>query len=248
MFVRNPEFGRRGYAAFVVFVLGCGPAPNGRVVPDSAAVVVSEQLLPRVDSNAPKLLPIDQADASFRSFRDSALKALSRRDTSFLYSILTPDIKNSFGGDDSIAGFKRIWRMDVPSSGVWSALSRVLRMGGKLAADSTFTTPYVYAFWPDTVDAFDYVAVTASDAPFHAQPNSGSTVMGTLSHAILKLEEWRNLDESGVATDTTWAHLALPDGGTGWVKGVDVYSPIGWRAFFVKRNGRWLMQLFVAGD
>ena len=38
-----------------------------------------------VDSGAPKLLPRDEANESFRQFRSEALRALANKDTAFLY-------------------------------------------------------------------------------------------------------------------------------------------------------------------
>jgi hypothetical protein len=214
------------------------PAPSTPSAPTTLAVL---------DSGAPTLQPTDQAGASFRAFRDSALQALSRQDTAFLYRILTPDIKNSFGGDDSIAGFKRIWRMNEGNSAVWSALSRVLRMGGQQHGDSLFIAPYVYAFWPNSMDAFEHVAVVTPNATVRDQPAQTAPEAGTVSHSILKAEAWKDTSD-GNTTDSTWVRVSLPRGRTGWVRGMDVYSPVSWRAFFVKRNGRWQMQLFVAGD
>jgi hypothetical protein len=114
--------------------------------------------------------------------------------------------------------------------------------------DSTFVAPYVYAFWPDTLDAFEYVAVVMADAPLRVEPLPASPAAGRLTHSILRLNEWQNYPESGVPTDSTWARATLPSGRSGWVSGSDVYSPVGWRAFVVKRGGRWLMLFFVAGD
>ena len=109
----------------------------------------------------PKLLPRDEADSSFRAFREQLLAALARRDTAFLYNILAPEIKNSFGGDDSISGFRRLWSLDKPqTSTVWNTLTRILQLGGKMQDDSTFVAPYVYAFWPDSIDAFENYAHT----------------------------------------------------------------------------------------
>lgn len=146
--------------------------------------------------------PIDQADASFRAFRTELLAALSRRDTAYVYSIIAPEIKNTFGGDDSIAGFKRIWDLKDPNSKFWPTLTHVLQMGGKLQ-DSTFVAPYVYAFWPDSVDAFEYVANTRP--PYN----------------IVKRDN---------------------------AQGDEFYSPVGYRAFFERRNARWKMVSLIAGD
>lgn len=210
--------------------------------PDSVAA------LAMVDSGAPKLLPRDEANESFRQFRSGALAALARRDTAFLYGILAPEIRNTFGGDDGIAGFRRVWKMDDPNSDVWAALTRVLTMGGQQPTDSQFTAPYVYAFWPDTMDAFEHVAVTGDSVPVHEAPDPDSRLRGGAHYSILKFREWRGLPMSGVAADTTWARVVLPNADSGWIRGASVYSPVGWRAMFVRRNGRWLMLLFVAGD
>jgi hypothetical protein len=235
----------------VAVVSACNAQPEDRVPADTTARAAPPRAtaqLPLVDSGAPTLPPSDEADASFRSFRTTTLAALSARDTAYLYSILAPDIKNSFGGDDSIAGFKRIWRMAEGGTEVWDALSRVLRMGGALQGDSAFIAPYVYAFWPDSIDAFEHVAVVAANAPVRDEPSQATPPTGRLSHSIVRIEDWQSLGESGVASDSTWARVRLPGGRSGWVRGLDVYSPVSWRAFFARRNGRWILQLFVAGD
>ena len=210
--------------------------------PDSPAVVAM------VDSGAPKLLPRDEANESFRQFRSEALRALANRDTAFLYGMLAPEIKNSFGGDDHIAGFRRLWKMDEPNSDVWAALIRVLTLGGEQSSDSQFTAPYVYAFWPDSMDSFEHVAVIGDSVRVHDAPAAGSRILGGALHSILKFREWRGLPESGVAADTTWAKVLLPNADSAWIRGASVYSPVGWRAMFVRRGTRWLMTFFVRGD
>lgn len=204
--------------------------------------------LPAVDVGAPKLLPVDQADASFRAFRDSTLIALARKDTTFLYGILSPDIRTSFGADGGIADFRRMWAMDDPDTRVWSDLARVLRMGGAFAPDSTFMAPYVYAVWPDSLDAFEFVAVTSPRAIVRSAPDNHAGTIGIASYSILGLAEWRGMPETAAEPDTSWAGVVLPDGRTGWLKAEDVHSPVGWRAIFTRSDGRWRMDAFVAGD
>ena len=211
--------------------------------PDSAVAIAP------IDSGAPKLDPRDEASPSFREFRARTIEALARKDTAYLYGMLAPEIKNTFGGDDGIDGFRRVWKMDNPAtSEVWTALARVLNMGGQQATDSNFTAPYVYAFWPDSMDSFSFVAVTKADARVHETAGASSTVKGIASHSILRFKNWQGLGESGVAVDSTWAEVELPGGATGWLRGTDVYSPVSWRAMFMKRGDRWLMVFFVAGD
>ncbi|MGH7471211.1 MAG: hypothetical protein ACRENP_24950 [Longimicrobiales bacterium] len=223
-------------------------ADSTAMAQDSAPEPAAIPAAPVADSGAAKLLPVDEADSAFAEFRRRALRALQQRDTAFLYGMLAPEIKNSFGGDDSIAGFKRIWKMDRPAaSQVWQALTRVLTLGGTMQG-ATFTAPYVFARWPDGIDPFQHVAVTDENVAAYAQPDPTTEVMGRLSHSILPVAEWQGLADSGIPLPTAFARVRLPDGRNAWVRGAQVYSPVGWRAFFERRNDRWVMTLFVAGD
>jgi hypothetical protein len=232
----------------LLLLLGCGTPPDQHEVADPGAPLQEEAELPAVDSGAPKLLPVDQADASFRAFRDSTLAALARKDTTYLYGILAPDIRTSFGPDGGIADFKRMWAMEGPDTRVWSELARVLEMGGAFAMDSMFMAPYVYAFWPDSLDAFEFVSVTSPLTAVLSDPATDADTIGTASYSILRLEDWRGLPETASEADTSWAGVVLPDGRGGWLRAEDVHSPVGWRAIFARRDGRWVMTAFVAGD
>lgn len=239
----------RSLSSLLVIFLGCG-APSEEPAPaDSAATAEREEIsLPAVDEGAPRLLPVDQADASFRAFRDSTLIALARKDTTFLYGILSPDIRTSFGADGGIDDFRRMWAMDDPDTRLWSDLARVLRMGGAFAPDSSFMAPFVYAVWPDTLEAFEFVAVTSPRAAVRSAPESRADTIGTVSHSILPLADWRGMPETAAEPDTSWAGVVLPDGRPGWLRAEDVHSPVGWRAIFTRHDGRWRMDAFVAGD
>jgi hypothetical protein len=128
-------------------------------------------------------------------------------------------------------------------------LTRILEMGGKHGADTMFTAPYVFANWPDSLDAFEHVAVTTSAAPVFAAPDTTSAVIGTATHSILRVQEWRGLSSIPSNTDSTWARVQVNKVQSGgWMRGRDVYSGVGWRAAFVRREGRWTMIFFVAGD
>jgi hypothetical protein len=230
----------------LLVAVACSRAETGEAVDSSQAAPVTQ--LVAVDSGAPRLLPRDEANESFRQFRSEALRALARKDTAYLYGMLAPEIRNSFGGDDSLSGFKRIWKMEDPQTDVWTALTRVLTMGGQQSTDSSFTAPYVFAFWPDSMDSFGHVAVLGDAIRVLDAPTADARVLGSASNSILKFREWRGMPESGVAADTTWAQLELPDGTAGWIRGASVYSPVSWRAMFIRRGDRWQMVLFVAGD
>jgi hypothetical protein len=229
--------------------LACERSP-GRAADSAAAIDSATNGAPvaAIDSGAPLLLPYDDANESFRAFRRQALDALARRDTTFLYSIVAPEIRTSFGSGGGVADFKEMWKAGDPSSGVWRTLTRILQMGGKLSSDTMFTAPYVFANWPDTLDAFEHVAVTTVGAPVFAAPDTTSAVIGTATHSILRVQEWRGLTSIPSNTDSTWARVQLRTVQGGWMRGTDVYSSVGWRAAFLRREGRWIMIFFLAGD
>jgi hypothetical protein len=216
--------------------------------PAGEAIQPAPVAAPTGDSGAVKLLPVDEADNSFVEFRGETLRALQRRDTAYLYRILAPNIKNSFGGNDGIAGFKTMWKLDQPAqSDVWAALTRVLSLGGKRQG-ANFVAPYVYAAWPGNVDAFQHVAITGASVPGLGQPTPTSPPVVTLSNSILPVTDWQGKNENGNVGPDAFALVKLPDGRSVWVSAAHAYSPVGWRAFFAKRNGRWTMITFVAGD
>lgn len=216
---------------------------------DSAGVdtVIVPAAIP-VDSGAPRLEPRDDANPSFREFRERTLAALERRDTAYLHGIVAPEIRTSFGDDGGAANFREMWKTSDPASSVWPTLTRVLRMGGKHSSDSMFYAPYVYAFWPDSIDAFSHVAVTSANSRIHTQPRAGSPLLGTATYSILRTVEWTSIPGDVVPSDTSWVRVETPDKRSGWLSVADAYSPVSWRAAFARRGDRWVMILFVAGD
>jgi hypothetical protein len=222
---------------------GSHPA-DSTTATDSGALVRG----PAVDSGAPRLEPRDEANASFRAFRERLLAALARRDTAFLHGIVAPEIRTNFGADGGIEDFKSMWKTADASSEVWATLDRLLRMGGKHSSDSMFYAPYVYAFWPDSIDAFSHVAVTGANVAVRSDRQSRSPVLGTASHSIFKAAEWTGIPGDVIASDTSWVRVELPDKRSGWLSVGDVYSPVSWRTAFARRGDQWVMILLVAGD
>jgi hypothetical protein len=247
---------RAAGALLVLCACSGGGADSVRARADSVAVDSAVDFLPAetglspiVVDSARKFRPVDESaqDTSFARFRSSLLDAVQRRDTTFLYSVLAAEIKNSFGGDDSISGFRRLWKPDSPDSRVWDVIARLFQLGATREGEA-FVAPYVYSKWPQDLDAFENAAIVSERAIVRALPNDTAQALGTLSYEIVPAREWVGLEENGAHGPHTWAHVRLGAARLGWVKGADVYSPVGYRAFFEKRNGAWKMVILVAGD
>jgi hypothetical protein len=215
-------------------------ADSGRdVAPDSSLAVL--------DGTA-AFAPVDEgtADPSFDRFRGELLRAVERRDTTALMAVVASDIRNTFGDDNGQQAFRRMWRIDRADSELWSTLERVLRNGGAFRVagdDSLFMAPYVYAAWPDDFDAFQHVATLRADAIVRDAPDSAATALGVLPHRIVAIG-WPPTRSASEA----WTEIVLSDGRRGWVANEDVYSPVGYRAIFARRDGAWRMITLIAGD
>lgn len=201
-----------------------------------------------VTAQVAKLYPTDEAakDPSFFVFRARLLKALQKKDSAFLLGIVDPKIANNFGGDDGLANFKRIWHPERPTSLVWTELLTALALGGKFGDDKSFSAPYLFNGFPEQFDAFEYSAIIDDGVRVRREPNTAAAVVRTLSFDIVKLGSGETKRSAGDKRE--WIPVVLADGQKGWVASEYIRSAIDYRAIFEKKNGRWVMTAFIAGD
>jgi hypothetical protein len=202
-----------------------------------------------------KLLPSDEAvqDPELFAFRARLQAAVARHDTAAVLEVVDPNIKNTFGGDDGLAAFRRLWKLETgDDSGLWDELGLVLALGGSFQSNpqnnkDTFVAPYVFSRWPEQFDAFEHVAVLGTKVRVRAEPRSGSPVLTALSFDIVPLAE---MGRSRMTPDQAkeWTSIKLRDGRTGYIASRYVRSSIAHRAFLTRKDGQWRLTLFVAGD
>lgn len=190
------------------------------------------------------LWPIDEAPSrpEFFAFRAHLQAALARRDVDAVLAVVAPDIKCSFGGDDGLDGFLRLWTPRDPGSRLWEELATVLALGGTFDSDDRFVAPYVFSRWPDGVDPFEHVALVAADVRILAAPRTDADVVGTSSFVVLPLAR---RDPGRDVPD--WTAIRTGDR-AGYVPASLVRSPIDYRAFFERRDSGWKIVIFLAGD
>ncbi len=201
-----------------------------------------------VSGQVKKLYPVDEAakDPSFFIFRARLFKAIQQKDANYIYGILDPKIQNNFGGGSGVADFKRQWRLERPNSEFWSEFSTVLSMGGGFDKDSTFSAPYTTQKWPEDLDGFEHAAVIEDGVRVRSEPNIRGSVVQTLSFDIVSVPNWQAKGSKG--DPRKWVEVVLTDGRKGFVSDEYLRSPIAFRAFFEKKNGKWVMTAFIAGD
>ena len=193
-----------------------------------------------------QLLPIDQATLrpDFFSFRARLQTAIARHDLDALVTIVDPNVKNSFGGDDGIEEFRKGWRPEAADSTLWSELGEVLALGGSFDQPrTTFTAPYVFSRWPGDYDAFEHVAIISADVRVRAAPRLDAPTLTALSFAIVPVAP----SDLHVGADVFTA-IRLEGGRVGYVSTAFVRSPIDYRAIFELKAEGWRLVSFLAGD
>ena len=209
---------------------------------------------PQVGAQVEKLYPVDEADLSpsFFVFRARLLGALAMRDTAFVYRHVAPDIRTSFGADGGIADFREHWDPGNPRSELWPLLMQTLAHGGTFSSNPAsedslfrFVAPYTFSAFPEHLDAFTHLVIVGAGVRVREAPGLEAPVIAALSYDVVRLPE----DSPAAHEDTPgWTPVLLASGRTGYVSSAYVSSPLDYRAGFERRNGRWMMTFFVAGD
>lgn len=195
--------------------------------------------------------PVDEAknDASFYAFREKLVAAVKKRDAKYISSIVDRDIKNSFGGNDGIEEFKKRWKINGSKSEFWDEFLPVITNGGKFIKEGTnklFFAPYSFNSFPDDLDAFSYSVIFGNNVNLRSKADAVSPVVSSLSYNIVEIVE--AVKEKENAEKVLWYEVKTLGGKRGFVKAEFVRSPIDYRAGFEKKNGKWKMTAFIAGD
>jgi len=198
--------------------------------------------------NRSKLLPVDEAssDPSFATFRETLKGVVKRKDTTALLAVIDPKIRASFGAENGLPAFRKMWKLDQSDSKLWRELEEVLRLGGSFKTlpdgPKVFWAPYTFSNFPeDGSDAFTTLIVIDSDVPLKSEARASSKTLGTLSHDLVQIA-------SGDRFDGDWRKVVTSNGVSGYLPGAKVRSHIDYRAGFEKKTGQWTMTIFVAGD
>lgn len=196
-----------------------------------------------------KLMPVDEAvrDPELFAFRARLQAALARQDAAAVLEMVDPRIKNTFGGDDGIEAFQRLWKLKEADSRLWEELGLVLALGGSFQNADNFVAPYVFSRWPETVDSFQNVAVLGRNVRVRAEPRAGSPVLTALSFDLVEVSV-PGREKMTPEQSRDWTAVKLRDGRTGYISSRYVRSPVAHRAFLTRKDGSWKLTFFVAGD
>ena len=128
-----------------------------------------------------QLLPVDEASRrpDFFTYRARLQMAVAAHDTDSVLSMVDPNIKLGFGGDDGLRMLRgHLTGADSPE--YWRSLGRILALGGAFKGPSAFEAPYVFSNWPEGTDAFECLAVTGANVAVRKEGHPDAALL-TLS-------------------------------------------------------------------
>lgn len=197
--------------------------------------------------------PVDEAqkDPSFLAFRTKLIEAVNRRDAKYVLSIVDPKIELSFGGLSGLEDFKKTWKINNPKSEFWKEFLAATTHGGTFyQVDGTkiFFAPYTFSTFPEDLDAFEYSAIFGNNVNLRAKPDIAAKTLAQLSYNVVKVDYENSVKKKGTEAEYSWLKIATLGGKAGFVKAEFVRSPIAYRAGFEKKNGKWKLTVFIAGD
>lgn len=187
------------------------------------------------------LPPRDESgrDPAFAAFLAQFRETVKKKDTPALMRAVSPDIKNSFGGDDGAEAFRRIWDLNADSSPVWGVLNQLLGLGGRWFDDSQYCAPYVYTDFPDDLDPFEHAVIIGEGVRLRMAPDGKAQPIARLTYEIVQV----------VKRDPEWTQVRTLGGVRGFAATAYLYSPAAFRACFASNAaGAWQMRALVAGD
>lgn len=229
----------------VACVSACAPGERtraGSAGEDSA--VTDTTPTPEPPLSATALVPVDEGPRvpDFLAFRTRLLAAIAARDTSALLAAVDPNVQTSFGDAGGIADFRERWKPEAPDSRIWQELGSLLALGGTFTGDSIFVAPYVFATWPESLDAYEHGAVVFRDVTLREAPRADARVLATLDYEIVRLrlsdaplppEGWTAVEHAGRA---------------GYVASDSMRFALDYRAIFSRKPEGWKLVILVAGD
>lgn len=221
---------------FLISLFFLNLIPEKPILAESLSSSGDEQIFPKDDS---------VNDLSFMEFKLNLLKAIAKKDAEYIYSVITPNIKLSFGGQDGLTGMEVLWELKTnPESKFWPVLERIIKLGcvsKETSSGKWFWAPYTYAQFNG--EPYQSLIVTGNSVNLRAKPDLKAKVLRKLDYAVVQIANPVKYNPP-----TPWIQVQTPSGQTGYIASQYLISPLDYRAAFTKIDGAWKMVFLVNGD
>ena len=182
-----------------------------------------------------RLPPGDESklDAGFAAFLGN-LRAVARsRDATALQKLCAVDV---ITGIDATSGPAELAKK--MQAGGWVQLETVLKFGAA-RYEKGFALPYLFAKFPDDLEATEHVVTIRAGAVLRAEGRAGAALVCPLDFDILKVDDARPVNG--------WVRAARLDGPKGWVSESDIRSTGAERIFIERISGAWKITAWASG-
>lgn len=189
---------------------------------------------------APRDECLDEPGAG--EFLANLRKAVEARDSDALIALSAEDVFLDFGGGTGTELLRE--RLAAEDGYLWDALSQILTLG--CASDGARITMPWYFAQDIPIDPYMGAIVMAQDVPLRASPVDDAEVVAQLSWDAVEALE-------GLRDDERFLKVSWMDPGTeelveGYIEADTLRSIIDYRIGASRRNNRWRITNFVAGD
>jgi len=199
-----------------------------------------------------RLLPVDEAerDLSFVEFRKQLQQTVKSRDPeSFVKSVS----KQVYTGSDrkrGMSNFVKFWQPEANDSELWPTMDAILSMGGGFVRSDkgvTYCAPYVFTNFPDDLDIFGHGVIIGDKVPLKTAPLHTAQNVTVLSYDLLKVEDWRSVEEKNAGQITNWVKVSTMSDRKGYVDKRMLRSPTDYAACFLfKQKTGWKMVSLIS--
>ncbi|WP_340586743.1 hypothetical protein [Erythrobacter alti] len=189
---------------------------------------------------APRNECLDQPGAA--EFLLDLRNAAAARNADALVALSADDIMLDFGGG---AGTELLRERLAEESGyLWNALDEVLILG--CASDGARMTMPWYFTQDIKADPYMGAIVMGEDVPLYRSASEDSEVLGQISWNIVEAQEGRR--EGDRFAEVIWINPNDDTPVEGYVEVEKLRSIIDYRLIVTRRNNRWRITNFIAGD
>lgn len=209
-----------------------------------------------------KVLPHDDSkdNPEIKAFVDNLINAINKKDTTFIFSAISPKVELSYqDGDDinNINHLKKMCQNDSVLNDFLYELQRSISLG-LIKSENYYDFPYVCQLpWYKEPSGFttDLCAI-ASDVKVYEKPDLKSKVIGQLNYEVVKVD-YEKIEKikdklNGVSyydlTKDWYYIIKYKEKVEGFVQSKDLYSMMGYRGKIEKINGKYLITTFASGD
>lgn len=220
---------------------------------------------PALSQNPAVMLPRNEVykDSALTTFICKLQYAIMRKDVGFLLSVVDKNVKNSFGGNDGIEEFKKVWKVEDANSPIWGCLSKLVSLGGTFSdyktnkgATPSFLFPYVANIQlpNDSIDVYSILVITGDKVNVRQNPDKASRAINQLNYDMVYVDYDKSFPKNKPGAienevEKEWLYVTTLDRKiTGYVFREFTWSPVGYRLFLNKIDGQWKITCLLMGD